>query len=573
MELSPELVKWKKKIQKRAGELGLDFFPVRFEVLDFDELNAVAAFGGFPVRYHHYSFGESYEDLRQKYKFGLQTIYEMVINTDPSIGYLLERNKLIDQKIVMAHVYAHVDFFKNNIWFSKTNRNMVNREKHYAAVIDRITTEVGEDAVEDFIDTCKSIENLIDPDSLFVSENLVHGAPPVRKFPAEKHMDQFINPPEVLEEERKEIMKKMKKKRRFPPEPQRDVLGFLIENAPMPEWKKEILSIIREEAYYFVPQGQTKIMNEGWASYWHEKMMLGETKDGKRTIEALVDESEVSDFTNHHSGTLASYPWMLNPYRLGHDLLMDIEERWDKGKHGKEWCECIDANKKDCWDTEDKKGKEKIFEVRKYFNDVQFINTFLTQEFCDKHMFYVWEFNPFDRKYYIVSRDVQDVKDKLTFSLDNLGRPFISVVDSNYGNKGELYMWHDHKGMDLMFYSDKGIPYVEETLKNIYKVWKRPVHIETLVDVFTAGQLLEDDPGTLQNLFNDSDDFDNAAPGFRAVEYDGKEIFVPDLIPMVFSFDGDEFYYDSLEWEETETRKQGLEKPACPHIIYRLMGY
>ena len=159
------------EVEGYARGFGLDFFPILYEVLDYKTMNEVAAYGGFPTRYPHWRFGMDYEQLSKSYEWGLSKIYEMVINTNPAYAYLLEGNSTTDQKIVMAHVCAHVDFFKNNYFFSKTNRKMIDGMANHAARVRRHMARHGQDVVEDFIDTCLSLENLIDPMSR------VHRAP------------------------------------------------------------------------------------------------------------------------------------------------------------------------------------------------------------------------------------------------------------------------------------------------------------------------------------------------------------------------------------------------------------
>ena len=132
-------------------------------------MNEVAAFGGFPVRYPHWRFGMEFEQLSKSYDYGLSKIYEMVINNDPAYAYLLEGNSLVDQKMVMAHVLGHVDFFKNNYFFSKTNRRMIDGMANHATRVRRHIERLGIEKVESFIDSCLSLENLIDPMSPFIA--------------------------------------------------------------------------------------------------------------------------------------------------------------------------------------------------------------------------------------------------------------------------------------------------------------------------------------------------------------------------------------------------------------------
>ena len=119
------------------------------------------------------------------------------------------------------------------------------------------------------------------------------------------------------------------------------MLLFLLEHAPLEAWQRDVLAIIRDEAYYFAPQGQTKIMNEGWASYWHSTIM---TQQGAQGLDEIID------YADHHSGTMATRPGALNPYKLGIELFRDIEDRWNKGQFGKEWDECDDLRARRAWD-------------------------------------------------------------------------------------------------------------------------------------------------------------------------------------------------------------------------------
>ena len=474
-EFPAELCRWQETIEKTARSYGLDFFETVFELLGYEEMNAVAAYGGFPTRYPHWRFGMEYEQLTRGYAYGLQKIYEMVVNTNPCYAYLLESNSVLAQKLVMAHVYGHCDFFKNNIWFAHTNRKMIDVLANHGTRIRELMDKHGLDAVESFLDACLSVEDLIDihapaikrrpPRKLeeeTAEEELTSG-----KFKSKRYMDEFVNPPRLLAAERERHKREENEARnRFPERPERDVLHFLIEHAPLENWQRDILSIIREEAYYFAPQAQTKIMNEGWASYWHSLIM---------TRHELTD-AEVVDYADHHSGTVAPHPGQLNPYKLGIELFRDIEERWNTGRFGREYEECEDRRKKEEWDRKLGLGREKIFLVRRVYNDITFIDEFLTPEFCEKHKLFSYRFNPETNRYEIESRSFEQIKQRLLFALTNFGRPTISVRDGNYENRGELYLEHEHSGADLK------IDDAEATLRNIHRLWTRPVHVESRIE-------------------------------------------------------------------------------------------
>ena len=480
------------KIQKLAAAEGLDFFPTVFEILTYDQMNEIAAYGGFPNRYPHWRHGMEYERLAKSYEYGLSKIYEMVINNNPSYAYLLEGNSLVDQKLVMAHVYGHVDFFKNNFTFRSTdldtggrtvdpavrspnydpNRRWIDKMANHGSRIRRHVARQGINKVEEFIDHCLSLENLIDPHAPFhgrravVDPDVEEAAAEIPRLKSKDYMESFINPAEYLEEQRVKIQAEKDKAKKFPEHPERDVLKFLMDHAPLERWERDVLEVIREEAFYFVPQMQTKIMNEGWATYWHSRLMT----------EKILDASEIIDYADHAAGVLATSGGRLNPCKLGVELYRNIEERWDRGQFGKEWEDCDDLAAKKNWNLRLGLGRRKIFEVRALYNDVTFIDEFLTPDFCRDHKLFSFSWSNRNERYEIETREFKAVKEKLLFQLTNAGSPFIYVEDANFENRGELLLRHDHQGIDL-----RG-DYAREVLKSLVRVWKRPVNVTTIAE-------------------------------------------------------------------------------------------
>ncbi|MGI9427743.1 MAG: SpoVR family protein [Bythopirellula sp.] len=506
-KLTPELAAIQVEVEQYARDYGLDFFPTIFELIDADTLNAIAARGGFPTRYPHWRFGMEYEQLSKGYHYGLQKIYEMVINNDPCYAYLMRCNGVIDQKMVMAHVYGHCDFFKNNQWFSQTSRKMMDEMANHGSRIRRYMDEVGVAEVEDFIDACLSIEDLIDIYSPFIkrretksrydfSGDSENGGPEKSpKLPAKNYMDKFINPRDEKSEGNNEPQEPAKQ--RIPERPERDVMLFLLERAPLNAWQRDVLSIIREETYYFAPQAQTKIMNEGWASYWHSTIMINQG----------LTAADIVNYCDHHSGTMASAPTQLNPYKVGIELFRNIEDRWNRGAFGREYEECDDHQKRKNWNTNTGLGREKIFEVRKIHNDSTFIDEFLTLDFVREHKFFRFGYNDHSEVYEIESREFPKVKQQLLKSLTNRGQPIISVVDGNYKNRGELYLEHDYPGVELQ------IEYARDTLENIYRLWSRPVHLQTVLEESQVVLSFDGSDHDLEqgDFFDLSDDSEDAA--------------------------------------------------------------
>ncbi len=459
MSLETALQDAKVTIRGMVKEVGLDFFEVVFEMVSADQMNAVAAYGGFPNRYPHWRFGMEYERLSKSYTYGFSKIYEMVVNNDPCYAYLMRANSFVEQKLVMAHVYGHSDFFKNNVFFSHTNRKMMDEAGNHRSKMQRLMMRHGQDKIEDFIDICLSLENLVDINSPVRVPNISHSS-----LSGNEETMGVVRGSEDAPPDSSEVEAELSLHVR----PEKDVLLYLLERAPLNEWQQEVLSIIREEAYYFSPQRQSKIMNEGWASYWHSKLMTS----------GILDDSEVIDYADRHSGSMQMTPGTLNPYKVGIELFRDIELRWDQGRCGKAYEECDDMQEKARWNQGLGQGSDKVFEVRRLHNDVTFLDTFLTPEFCERMQLFTYDYDQKSSQYQINSRDFIEVKHRLLQMLTNGGNPVIGVLPSQVSN-GELHLRHYHEGIDLK------MDYARETLKNLYALWKRPIHIETVVEDVT----------------------------------------------------------------------------------------
>src|SRR5262245_18268188 len=217
--LPPDLRALKQDIEEHAREYGLDFYETIFEVVDADDLNEIAAYGGFPTRYPHWSFGMQFEELKKSYDYGLSKIYEMVITNDPCYANLMRSKNVVDQKLVMAHVYGLCDFFKNNLYFADTSRKMLAEMANHGSHIRRTVEKYGEDEVESFMDRCMSIDDLIDIHSTAIKRRdevsrYDFNAKPrdeeegrTKRFKSKDYMDEYINPPHVLKAEEEEERK------------------------------------------------------------------------------------------------------------------------------------------------------------------------------------------------------------------------------------------------------------------------------------------------------------------------------------------------------------------------------
>ena len=397
---------------------------------------------------------------------------------------------MVDQKMVMSHVLGHVDFFKNNFAFSTTDqgtdrrtgepiRKWIDTMANHGSVVRRWSRRIGVEKVESLIDVCLSLENLIDPQQPFDPppertigtiermDNENANPEELRLLRVEKdYMESFINPEAFVQAEREKLEREREQAKRFPDAPDRDVLGFLIKHAPLDRWERDVLTVIRREAYYFLPQMQTKIMNEGWASYWHSLLMTTRVCDG----------SEIVDYAERNAGVMQTSGGRLNPYKLGVQLYRHIEERWNKGQYGKEWEDCDDYAAQRLWDRRTGLGRAKIFEVRKLYTDVTFIDEYLTEDFVAEQKMYSFGYNNRNDRWEIESRQFNEVKQQLLSQLTNAGNPIVRVVDANHGNRGELLLAHDHQGVDLR------IDWAREVLSALVRVWKRPVEVHTVIE-------------------------------------------------------------------------------------------
>ena len=443
-----ELRYWAELLRERALAEGLSFPPVLFEEVGPEEMAMLAAYGGFPRRYPHWRFGSEYLRQREVYRYGLGRIYELVVNTLPVHAYLLRGNTLLAQKLVMAHVYAHADFFQNNLAFQATPKDMLDEMAHHAAFVERAMERHGARSVEEFLDMALSLENLIDPHAPHIrrpeegEEERPQGRLRVRPY-----LDPYVNPPAEPPKEAEEGASQ----KPLPPRPTRDILGFLARHAPLAPWQRGILEIIREESLYYAPQAATKILNEGWATYWHTKLLL-----------PLLTPEEALEFAELQAGLLAAQGF--NPYRLGYFLLQEVEERWDKGRFGPEYEE-LPLGEKLRYERPTGEGRRKLFQVRTVHTDISFLEEFLTPEFALRRRLLDLEDLP----------RFSEAKKALLFRLTNMGYPIVELWDANYGNRGELYLVHLYEGVELDQRKTKAV------LENLHRLWGRPVHLKTVV--------------------------------------------------------------------------------------------
>ncbi len=457
------------KIDAIARNFNLDFYDMYFEICPADIIYSFGAYG-MPTRFSHWTFGKAYHKMKTQYDYNLSRIYEMVINSDPCYAFLLEGNSLVQNKMVIAHVLAHNDFFKNNHYFKRTTKKMVESMSTAANRIREYEFKYGRDRVESFLDSAIAVQEHVDPQHHIsavakkTEGHEEHGCS-VGKCShgqcSNKHSQGASPSPydDLWDLDQKECAGKCgggeQREKKFPRQPEKDLLLFMMEHArDLEEWQRDILSIIREEMLYFWPQMQTKVMNEGWATYWHMRII--------RELDLTGDEAV--EFAKMHAGVIHPSRYTLNPYLLGLKIFEDIEKRWDNPSD----------EERAKFDRKGNEGKSKIFEVRESENDISFIRNYLTRELIDDLDLYLYK--KVGHEWKVVDKDWEKVRDGLVRNLYNCGYPHIVVENGDFGKRGEIYLKHIHEGMDLDVF------YLEKTLPHVFKIWGRPVHMETAVD-------------------------------------------------------------------------------------------
>ena len=465
------------RIFQEVKDFGCTYYPTVVQMLTYDEISEIAAYGGFPVRYPHWRWGMEYEELQRGYEAGMHRIYEMVINTSPCYIYCLDSNTLVDNVTVVAHALFHNDFFANNIFFAPTSQNMMNQLANHGTRIRRYMRRWGKEKVTKFIDSVLQIETLIDPakawDKKVIKDVVIRDhrtyIQPERLRVSEGHeyMEGYINPNEWKQEQRDKVLRQEAAKEiDLFTEPTKDIFGYIKDHAPLKPWQADIVSMLYEEAMYFAPQRATKMLNEGWASYGDYNMMC---KKGLCGLGQPTEDSGIIDYAIHKAGVLGG-KFSMNPYKLGFCLFQDIENRWNKGRFGTEWEECTDTIARQKWDKKLGLGHEKVFEVRKHYNDVTALLEFFTQEFCDKHEFFEWKHYP-NGKYKIVSRDYKVIRNKLIQRYMNGGLPVLRLTDPNFKGSGIMMLQHEWEGRTLYE------PYVKAVLNSLCELWGNEVCI------------------------------------------------------------------------------------------------
>ena len=440
------------EITEIATGFGLDYYPMRYEICPAHIIYTFGAYG-MPTRFTHWSFGKQFHKMKMQYDLGLSKIYELVINSNPCYAFLLDTNSLIQNKLIVAHVLAHCDFFKNNVRFSNTRRDMVESMTATAERIANYEMIHGKNEVERFLDAVLAIQEHIDP-SILRGKRLDYE---LDEEIAEERVKQKTVYDDLWDLDKKESNENNKastQRKKVPPNPEKDLLLFILEySRELEEWQQDILTMMREEMQYFWPQLETKIMNEGWASFWHQRILR----------EMDLSTTDAIEFSTLNANVVQPSKTTINPYYLGLKIYEDIEKRYDNP-----------TEEMRSFGVKPNTGREKMFEVREIESDISFIRNYLTKELVQQEDLYLFEKR--GRDYKITNKDYEEVREQLISMRVNGGFPYIVVEDGDYLRNGELYLLHMFEETEL------DLRYLENVLPYIYQLWGRIVHLETYVD-------------------------------------------------------------------------------------------
>lgn len=429
-----DLEKWNDKIEIIAKESNLDYYPQEFEIVNFNEMIAYEAYSGMPSRYPHWSFGKSFEKTKTLHKYNLTGLpYEMVINSNPCIAYLMDDNTLLLQILTIAHVYGHNDFFKNNRLFKEDTKAQYTLEmfKNHGMIIRNYINDpsIGYDNVEKILNAAHSIRFQ------------------VSRTVGQKRKENHLLKQEMIDDYKESnvhynileprIELEPPDFNKIPLQPEDNILYFISVYGDLEDWQKNIINIVREESQYFMPQIETKIMNEGWACYWHYNILK----------KLQLPPSLHLEFIKRHNDVVRPILGGLNPYHLGFEIFCDLKEKY---------------------------GEEKIFEVREFDRDASFIRRYLTQELCEKLNLFEYYKQGYD---YIVNEVADEdgwecIRNTLADTVGMGSIPYVRVVDMSKKEK-TLTLEHVYDGRELQ------AKYLEETLKYVQDLWGHKILLKT----------------------------------------------------------------------------------------------
>lgn len=470
-----------RRIQEIARDFGLSTTEILFEIVPAQRVLEGIAYR-FPVNFSHWSFGRDYEYHRTIYEHtGRGIPYEQVWNFDVPKAFLVRSNPFALNVLTIAHVFGHVDFFLRNNFLrhGRSIADISNEARNAASRFRKYTAEHQLERLEMYIDAAMSIQWHQHPDP-FADDDVPEEDQRERLIAVELAKLEQLRNRAGFDMSRNQKIKETEQRifelqHKTPVQPEYDLLRFIIEHSPnyVYPWQRDVLSVVRSQARYLAPQRRTKLLNEGWAVYWHLRIMRQLFQEG------LLTDEEHGVFNHFHSLVVRPDRRQLNVYRIGLALFEDIKERWDRGQFGKDWEECRDAFERAHWDKKLGKGMEKIFEVRQHYSDRMAIEQFFTDEFIHAQDLYIYEerVNPVtgEIEEVIVEDRPWIIRNLLKGSFTLYGIPVVRVEDGNYKNVRYLYLKHEFSGFELE------PEYRRKTMEKIHFLWGGSVYLESAI--------------------------------------------------------------------------------------------
>lgn len=423
-----ELESWDKKICKIAKKYNLDWFEIDYEICDYYDMIGNMTYVGMPSHYKHWSYGKNFERTHYFYNMGLEGLpYEMIINSDPSISYLMRQNSMYMHILTMAHCVGHSDFFKNNVTFKNTDpQNVISKFKNAA---DRIRTymedpSIGAAAVEKILDSAHSIKFQCDRYLIKTDDPKTLKSKFLKKV---READSDLDPDFNLE--------------KIPLEFDYNILAFISRySRHLEDWERDVLEIVREEANYFIPQARTKIMNEGWASFWHYTILQ----------ELNLPQEYYIPFLKSHNQVIRPHIGGINPYHLGFQIFMKIKE-----EHGLEEC----------------------FLAREIHNDESFLRMYLDCSLCQELNLFSYALKKSD---YVVD-EISDIDGWKKVRENLISEIALNSIPSIYVEElikedHSLILRHEFDGRELE------LEYAENVCFHIKDLWRDNVRLFTIIE-------------------------------------------------------------------------------------------
>lgn len=444
--MKKKLVDTDKWCQEKCDQMGIDYFPIHWEVVPEEVMLEIMSYG-LPTRARHWSYGQGYKYQKLNGEMGMSKVYELILNSDPSYAFLLDTNPDVAQQMVIAHCYGHSAFFKNNYLFKQTDRKMVYHAAERAARIDEYIAKYGIDRVEHIMDIAFAIDKNIDWHKGLHRKRYAKKKKTLKRSIQDEFEDLLSG---------KESRDVTPLERSMPPHPEYDLLWFFINYSPkLEDWERDVMQIAREESFYFYPQMMTKIMNEGFASYVHAELMFLMDKD-------LLPASEHLEFVKIHERVVqpGRNPMNINPYFLGFTILNDIKKRWDeKFRNGES----------------DIDGWNKILKVVEEEDDISFLKNYLTQEIVDELKMFTYTTFYDKRKGEVIkvrSKKAEDVIEAKVSKLYNYRAPLIAVTKAS-----PIGLELEHRSESIGTLDQK---HLSKVLGYIYEIWGDVVDLKTI---------------------------------------------------------------------------------------------